>query len=194
MKLKSLFKYKPKEIIPTISKILNADESDHPNLVYLASVIVSEYGAVLDETSNLTLGVSEKRLPYRKEEIQAAIELLLKFLNNKDSWGKLKQKYPKIATEIITDRYYDALRAGYIELAKFVPDNEAGVCEKASGLLNKPENLGKTIYEIIDELRLSWFEEVIQINKRISEDSSLRFKRLQDNFREKDILFEISDT
>ena len=160
----------------------------------MASVIVSEYGAVLDETSNLTLGVSEKRLPYRKEEIQAAIELLLKFLNNKDSWGKLKQKYPKIATEIITDRYYDALRAGYIELAKFVPDNEAGVCEKASGLLNKPENLGKTIDEIIDELRSSWFEEVIQINKRISEDSSLRFKRLQDNFREKDILFEISDT
>ena len=194
MKLKSLFKYKSKEKPSTISKIFNADEWDHPNLVYLASVIVSEYGAVLDKTSNLTLGVSEKRLPYHKEEIQAAIELLLKFLNNKESWVKLKQKYPEIATEIITDRYYNALRVGYIELAKFVPDHEAEVCEKASRLLDKPGNQGKTIDEIIDELRSSRFEEVIQINKRISEDSSSRLKRLQDNFGEKDILLKISDT
>ena len=191
MKLKSLLKYKSKEKPSSISKILNADEWDHPNLVYLASVIVSEYGAVLDETSKLTLGVSEKRLPYHKEEIQAAIELLLNFLNNKESWGKLKQKYPKIATEIITDHYYNALKVGYIELAKFVSDNEAEVCEKASRLLDKPENQGKTIDEIIDELRSSRFEEVIQINKRISEDSSSRLKRLQDNFREKNIVFKI---
>lgn len=194
MKLKSLFKYKSKEKPSIISKILNADEWDHPNLIYLASVIISEYGAVLDQTSNLTLGVSEKRLPYHKEEVEAAIELLLKFLNNKESWGKLKQKYPKIATEIITDRYYNALKVGYMELAKFVPDNEAEPCEKASRLLQKPENQGKTIDEIIDELKSSWFEEVIQINKRISEDSSSRLKRLQDDFGEKDILFKISDT
>ncbi len=189
MKVKNLSKYQSKEKSSNISKILNADEWDHPKLVYLASVIVSEYGAVLDETSNLTFGVSEKRLPYHKEEIQAAIELLLKFLNNKESWAKLKQNYPTIATEIITDHYYNALKVGYIELAKFVSDNEAEVCEKASRLLDKPENKGKTIDEIIDELRSSRFEEVIQINKRISEDSSSRLKRLQDSFREKDIIF-----
>lgn len=79
---------------------MNADGWDLPNLVYLASVIVSEYGAILNETSKFTLGVSDKRLPYHKEEIQTAIELLLKFLNNKESWGKLKQKYPEIECKI----------------------------------------------------------------------------------------------
>ena len=144
---------------------------------------------MLDQTSIFTLGVSEKRLPYHKKEIEAAIELLLKFLNNKESWGKLKQKYPQIAAEIMTDRYYNALKVSYMELAKFVPDNEADPCEKASWLLHEPHNQGKTIDEIIDELKFSWFQEVIQINKRISEDSSSRLKRLQDNFGKKEILF-----
>ena len=170
-----------------ISRMSNVDEWDHPNSVYLASVIVSEYGAVLDQTSIFTLGVSEKRLPYHKKEIEAAMELLLKFLNNKEPWGKLKRKYPQIAAELLTDRYYNALKAGYIELAKFVPHDEAEPCEKASRLLHEPHNQGKTIDEIIDELKLSWFQEVIQTNKRISEDSSSRLKRLQDNFGKKEI-------
>lgn len=172
-----------------ISRMSYFDDWDHPNSVYLASVIVSEYGAALDQTSTFTLGVSEKRLPYHKKEIEAAIELLLKFLNNKASWSKLKQKYPQIASEIMTDRYYKALKAGYTELAKFVPDDEAEPCEKASRLLHEPHNQGKTIDEIIDELKLSRFQEVIQVNKRISEDSSLRLKRLQGNFGGKEILF-----
>lgn len=167
----------------------NDDEWDHPNAVNLASIVVSEYGAVLDQTSIFTFGVSEKRLPYHKKEIEAAIELLLKFLNNKESWDKLKQKYPQIAAEIMTDRYYNALKVGYMELAKFLPDNEAEPCERMSRLLHEPHNKGKTIDEIIDELKLSWFQEVVEINKRISVDSSSRLKRLQDNFGTKEILF-----
>jgi hypothetical protein len=42
----------------------NADEWDHPDSAYLASVVVSEYGAVLDQAAIFTLGASEKRLPY----------------------------------------------------------------------------------------------------------------------------------
>ncbi len=142
----------------------------------------------MEETSIFTLGVSEKRLPRSKKEIEAALVLLLKFLHNKESWDKLKQKYPEIAAEITTDRYYDALKKGYVELAKFLPDDKAEPCERASRLLKKQHDL-KTIDRVIDELKLPWFEEVLQINKRISEDSSLRLKRLQDNFERKKIPF-----
>lgn len=189
MNFKNPFRFKSKPKASIISRMSNVDEWDNPNSVYLASIIVSEYGAVLDQTSIFTLGISEKRLPYNKKEIEAAIELLLKFLTNKKSWRELRQKYPQIAAEILTDRFYNALKTGYMELAKFVPDGEAEPCEKASRLLNEPHNLGKTIDEIVDELNLLWFQEIIQVNKRISEDSSLRLKRLQDNFGGKEILF-----
>ena len=94
----------------------------------------------------------------------------------------MKQKHPFVAAEIMTDRYYEALKTGYGELAKFLPDDEAEPCERASLLLCEANNLGKTFHQIIDELRLPWFTEVVQINKRIAEDSSSRLKRLQDNF------------
>jgi hypothetical protein len=162
----------------------NAREWDNPDSVYSATVIVSDYGAVLDETSIFALGVSEKRLPHQKQEIEVAIEFLLRFLNNKGSWDKLKQRYPEIVDEILTDRYRNALETGYMELARFVPDDEAKYCEEASLLLQEPLDQGRTIDEILDELKskLSWFQRVIEINKRISEDSSSRLKRLQDKF------------
>jgi hypothetical protein len=186
MKFKNLFRSKTKKKTSAISQILNGEheEWDHPNFVYLASEIVSEYGAVLEQTSNLTMGVSEKRLPYLKKEIQAAIELMLKFLNNKESWFKLKKKYPETARTIITDQYYNALRAGYIELAKFVPDNEGDLCESASKLLER-----KTTEDITEEIKLSWFEEAIQINQRIMQESSSRLKILHHKFGKEDNLF-----
>lgn len=182
MKFKNLFRFRSKTNTPDIFGTPNADEWDHPNSVYLASVVVSEYGAVLDQTAIFSIGVSEKKLPYDKGRIETAIELLLRFVSNKESWSKLKQRYPLVAEEIMTDRYYEALKTGYIELAKFLPDHEAELCERASRLLNEANNLGKTFEQIIDELRLPWFTEVVQINKRISEDTSSRLKRLHDYF------------
>ena len=191
MKLKNPFNRGSRPNPSRTSKISDILGWDHPNLVYLASVIVNEYGAVLDQTSIFTLGISEKRLPYLKEEIEAAIELLLKFLSNKESWDKLIQKYPKIAAEIVTDHYRDALTAGYMELAKFLPDDaEAELCEKASQVFREIHGQGKAFDEIMDELKASWFQEVIQINKRISEDSSSRRKWLQDNFGKKEVHYD----
>jgi len=74
-----------------------------------------------------------------------------------------------------------------VELAKFLPDDEAKSCERASRLLKKQHDL-RTIDKVKEELKSPWFEEVLQINKRISEDSSLRLKRLQDNFETKEHL------
>ncbi len=186
MKFKNLFRSKTEKKASAVSQILDGkhDEWDHPNFIYLASEIVSKYGAILEQTSSLALGVCEKRLPYHKREIQVAIELMLKFLNNKESWVKFKNKYPEIARKIITDHYYNALRAGYVELAKFVPNNEGELCERASKLLK-----GKTTKEVTEKIKSSWFEEAIQINQRIIQEISSRRIILHHKFGKEDNLF-----
>ena len=188
MKLKNLCSFRSRRKPWAISNVSDDDEWVHPTAVYSASVVVSEYSAVLEENSIYTLGVSERRLPYPKEEIEAAIEFLLKCQHSKESWRNLKREYPQIAAEITTDRYYKALKKGYVELAKFLPDDVAEPCERASRMLHKQHDL-ETIDEVIHELKLPWFEEVLQINNRISDESSSRLKRLQDNFGTKEIRF-----
>lgn len=77
MKIMNLFKSKNTKKVLSMSEILNGKDLDHPNVVYMATVIVGEYGAVLEKTSKLIFGASEKLLPYPKPTIQDAIELLL---------------------------------------------------------------------------------------------------------------------
>lgn len=191
MKLRDFFKSKRKETAIANLQILDGKEipSDHPNVVYLASEIVSEFGAVLEKKSNFLLGVPEEDLPYSKIEIQKAIEVLLGFLNNQNSWKTLKEKYPDLAITIITNEFYRALRVGYIELARFISKEEAGICEKAAVLLSEPENHGKSIEDMAKEINTPWFEKVIQINQEIADDSSFRLRNLQGSFGKKDFLF-----
>jgi hypothetical protein len=186
MKFKNLFRWKTKKKASALSQIWNGkhDEWDHPNFVYLASKILSKYGVILEQTSKLFLGVCEKRLPYHKREIETAIELMLKFLNNKESWIKFKNKYPEIARTIFTDKYYNALVAGYLDLAKFVPENEGELCERASKLFEE-----KNAEKVTDEIKSSWFEEAIQISQRIRQESSSRLQILHNKFGKEDYPF-----
>jgi hypothetical protein len=102
MKLTNFFKSKKKQQGSSILQILDdKDTWDHPNVIYLAAEIVSEYGTILEKTSDLTMGVSEKHLPYSKIEIEKAIIILLRFLNSQNSWSKLKEKYNDLAKIII---------------------------------------------------------------------------------------------
>ena len=165
------------------------DTWDHPNVIYLAAEIVSEYGTILEKTSDLTMGVSEKHLPYSKIEIEKAIIILLRFLNSQNSWSKLKEKYNDLAKIIITDKYYGTLRRGYIELAKFISDEEGTICEKASLLLIEAESQGKSVENVAEEIRAPWFKKAIQINQQIIDDSVHRLKVLQENFGKESVLF-----
>lgn len=191
MKLRDFYKPRKKKSTSAILQILSGKEIpwDHPNVVYLASEIVSDFGSILEETSKLILGVSEERLPYSRDEIQKAIKLLLRFLKNQNSWNNLKEKYPDLANTIITNEFYGALRVGYIALAKFIPNGEANICEKAAMLLSEPENLGKSIEDVAKEINTPWFEKVIQINRRIADDSSLLLRDLQEKYGKEDLLF-----
>jgi|ETNmetMinimDraft_20_1059909.scaffolds.fasta_scaffold87559_1 hypothetical protein len=162
-----------------ISHMLNDEhgEWDHPELVRLALDTVGEYGAVLEETASLALGRCEKRLPFPKSEIQAAIEFMLKILNNKESCLKLRKAYPKIARTIITDQYYNAMKVSYIELATFVSDNEGELCERASRLVVE----GK----IIEAISSSWYKKYNKISQRIEKEQSSMLKTLHQKFGKK---------
>jgi len=191
MKLRDFFKPRKEKTSSAISQILGGKEIpwDHPNVVHLASEIVSDFGAQLEKTSKLILGVSVENLPYSKDEIQKAIEILLRFLNSQNSWRKLKERHPDLAKTIISNEFYGALRVGYIELAKFIPNEEADICEKAAMLLAEPKNHGKSIEDVAKEINTPWFEKVIQINRRIADESSLRLRNLQGTFGKEDFLF-----
>lgn len=72
--------------------------------------ILKEYGKVLEATSRRTYGVPESRLPYSKEEIKETIKAAL--LNTDD------------------EDQIEHLKASYLSLANFIPDDEANRAEE----------------------------------------------------------------
>jgi hypothetical protein len=178
-----------------ISKILSGNEAmwDEPNIILLGTHIINEYGAVLEKTSTMVYGASESLLPYPKEEIRKTIDLLLHFMKNEISRDKFKSKYPEEADKIFTNEYYSALKAGYIELAKFIPNDEAKLTAKALLLFDKPKNQVKTIDNIRDlakELSSPWFEKFNKIQHRIAKESSLLLEEIQGKYGKEDKLFD----
>ncbi len=191
MNILNIFRSEKKKV-SALSQILSGKEisRNHPNVVYLASSILGEYGAVLEKTSNVPIGVSDKLLPYSKSEIQEAIVLLLSFLNSKDSWDAVEQKYPYLSKFILTNEYYKSLRTGYIELSKFITEKDAELCAKASKLLSKDEEYNvKSIDDLAQEIGSPWFEKVVKINKRITEESLVRLAYIYERYGEKEHIF-----
>ena len=193
MNLKDLFKTTKKRETSALSQILNGNETlpqDHPNVIYIAVGVVSEYGKILDKTSGLS-NVPEEALPYPKKDIQKSIELLLNFLKNgKNSWGNLKEKYTDFAESIISNKFYRALRAGYIELARFIPKDDADLCLQASVFLNEPENKIKTNGEMALALKDNpWLRNALQISEEIEEGKIQRLNYLQENYGKENFFF-----
>ena len=123
-------------------------------------------------------GVSENRLPHSKQEIQSAIEVLLKFFQNEKSWGRFKKEYPELSGILFTNRYYGALRCGYLELAKFINDDDAQICEKATSVIAKKE----ITKDDIIKLEKLGFHRAVEVNRRIaSETHSKCWESLQPN-------------
>ena len=162
---------------------------EHPDVIYFAAGIVSEYGAILEKTSTVPIGISENLLPYSKREIEEAVEILLHFLKSGASWNDLEQKYPHLGDLIITNDYFKSLRIGYIDLAKFIPEKDAELCRKATKLFQKPENKGKVSGELLHDITSPWFEEVAKISERIASDSLERYALLKEKYGEEDVIF-----
>ena len=172
-----IFKKQKKEIGSAIKQILNGEaiELDDPFVTYIATEIVSEFGDILEQTSKLVWGVSENRLPYSKQEIQQAMEVLLKFFENEELWSRFKKSYPELSELMFTNKYYGALRCGYLELAKFVNEDDAQICEKVIKVISKTEITDDDIRELVN----LGFQRAIEVNKRIASETHSRLKELQ---------------
>jgi hypothetical protein len=193
MKLRDLFKAKKKQETSALSRILDRNEIlplNHPNLIYIAVGVVSEYDEMLEEASGLP-NVSEETLPYPKKDIQKAIELLLNYLKNENkSWESLRKKYPDIAESMITDDFYKALRVGYIDLARFISKEDANLCLRAAIFLNEPENKCRTTEENALAIKNNYLlNNALKVSEGIKEDKFQCFQYLQNNYGEKDVIF-----
>jgi hypothetical protein len=180
MILKKLFKKQQKSKDSAIKQILEGEaiELDNPFVIYVATEIVSEFGDVLEQTSKFIWGVSENRLSHSKQEIQNAIDVLLKFFQNEKSWGRFKKTYPELSEILFTNRYYGALRCGYLELAKFIKDDDAQICEKAISVISKK---AITKDDIIKLEKLGCHR-AVEVNKEISSETHSRLKELQGKY------------
>ena len=101
MILRKLFKKQKKDKDSAIRQILEGEalELDNPFVVYVATEIVSEFGDVLEKTSKFIWGVSENRLPHSKQLVETAIEVLLMFFQNEESWGRFKKAFPDVPAD-----------------------------------------------------------------------------------------------
>jgi len=77
-----------------------------------AEKIVNAYGKVLEQVSHMSFGAPESLLPYKKEIIKEAIKMSLDIIEPEDQ------------------EIGENLRVGYMELARFIPDEEAEITSK----------------------------------------------------------------
>lgn len=132
-----------------------------------AEKIVNEYGRVLEQTSHLVFGTPESLLPYKKEIIKEAIKMTLDALEPEEQ------------------KIQEHLRVGYIELARFIPDEEAEIASKGQNLLTSC-SLNASKEEILEYLKHNTTPEnskCIDLTIKISEKISIEQKTLLEEIR-----------
>ncbi len=151
------------------------ERSNNPNVIWIAIVIFSAYGVVLEKTSKMVFGVSKSLLPYPEEDIKEAIDLLLTYLENKSRWDELRREFPDVAGSILTNKFYNALKVGYIQLAKFISDDEeAKIAVKLGTFLMQKSELNEEDKEKFKEIRSA----LIKVQQKIGRESTILFEEL----------------
>jgi hypothetical protein len=124
-----------------------------------AEQLVQEYGRVLERTASMVYGAPQSLLPYSKDEIKQAIRLaLLPLEASRRGSGDPELEHMR-----------EMLRVGYVELARFIPDEEAKIA-----------SMGQSAIDSGDVNHPGWefFKRTLQILKRISEDQKLLLDEL----------------
>ncbi len=91
-----------------------------------AEQIVQVYGQVLERTASMVYGTPQSLLPYPKDEIKQAIRLALLPLEA----SREGSRDPEL------EHMREMLRVGYVELARFIPDEEAKIASMGQSALN----------------------------------------------------------
>jgi len=95
-----------------------------------AEMIINEFGKVLEQTSYMVYGAPESLLPYDKEVIKEAIKLNLNLLEPDDQETR------------------NLLERGYMQMANFIPDEEAEIAVKAALMVKDKKEFKPTSDEI----------------------------------------------
>lgn len=124
-----------------------------------AEQIVQEYGRVLERAASMGFGAPESLLPYSKDEIKEAIRLALLLLEPSRS----RSGDPQL------EHMHEMLRVGYVELARFIPDEEAKIASMGQSALGSGD---------INHPGWKFAERSMQILKRISDESAVLLDEL----------------
>lgn len=154
---------------------------DSEKSIWQSFKIISDYGETLEKTAYTVYGASELLLPYPKGVIISAITLWLSMLKEKNFRNYVKKVVPDIADYLLSNEYYNALKAGYVGLAKFVSDEDAQICAAAL----KYYEHAKDIQDFnISTLSSRTFPEKLQpILNRIANESRRLYKELNKHIK-----------
>lgn len=97
-----------------------------------AEIIVSEYGKLLSATKPSIYGIPISQLPYEKEQIKIAIQILI------------------LAVDKTDEKIQDGLTQAYVYLAQFIEDEKVKMAENGRAILEK-----ETTEKNIDDLELA---------------------------------------
>ncbi len=97
-----------------------------------AEIIVSEYGKLLSATNPSIYGVPISQLPYEKEQIKIAIQILILTVDKAD------------------EKIQEGLIQAYVYLAQFIEDEKVRLAEKGRTILEK-----ETAEQNIEDLELA---------------------------------------
>lgn len=150
--------------------IKNSDYGwSHPYTIYSASLLVSDFGVILEKNSHMIWGAPETLLPSSKEEIKLSMKVLFKFLRNKSEWDYFREEYPKDAPNLISNDFYQALLSGYPRIELFISEEEAQLCiELSNGFVGS--DYGQIREFLMDNSKFKQFSKVQEtIIKRTKE-------------------------
>lgn len=97
-----------------------------------AEIIVSEYGKLLSATNPSIYGIPISHLPYNKEQIKIAIQILILTVDKTD------------------EKIQNGLTQAYVYLAQFIEDEKVKMAENGRAILEK-----ETAEKNIDDLELA---------------------------------------
>lgn len=133
-----------------------------------AEKIVNAYGEVLAQVSHMSFGAPESLLPYKKEIIKEAIKVTLDILEPEEQG------------------IGENLRVGYMELARFITDEEAEISSKGQTLLMScsPNASKEEILEYFKHTTTpensKYIDSALKISDKISIEQKFLLKEIRD--------------
>lgn len=168
-----------------IVDIFAKDYKEYKDLLEGSLTIISKYDKILDQTSDIVLGIPESKLPFPKDAIKLSILMWYKLLRDKKLKKKIiKQDFPKLAEYLLSKKFHDSLEIGYIALSKFIPDKEAALCDtyrqSTERLVKEGKNNSVIMKKLIEEMKeLDDLDILSKIQERIAKESKKYLRELR---------------